>query len=145
MQAPVLQGKVPLAADQLHAQLIELEAHTAAAIDQLGEQLDHVCFRQLRGLEAGEFFTKAFYRDFTQWDPREVRSVINTNWCTHSAANHEPIRRRQACGMLRGLAGDVDRQHVGNQENRDRPVAAVSSSSVKLSALEWLVFGKNGR
>jgi hypothetical protein len=97
VQAPILQGKVPFATDQLDAQLIELEAHAATAVDQLREQFDHVCFRQRRGLEAGEFFTQTFCRVFAQWDPRVVRTVFNTNWCTCSAANR--LQNQASAGL----------------------------------------------
>jgi hypothetical protein len=56
-------------------------------------------------LEAGEFLTKTFCRDFAQWDPQVIRTVFNTSWCTCSAANHARIRLFWAVGSCAGLRG----------------------------------------
>lgn len=145
VRPPVLQREVPLASDQLHTQLVQLETHTAPAVDELGQQLDHVRFGELRVPEGGESFTKAFWRDFGQRNPRFVRKQFNTTWCSPIAANHTQIGLSRLCGTERRAAAHVVRGRPGNREKwAPEMAAAAHSSNVKFASLDRFDFGKHG-
>jgi hypothetical protein len=143
--APVLQCEVPLAPDQFHPELIQFQAHTSAAVDQFGQELDHVRLGQLRASERAESFAKAFYRDFGQRNPQYGSKQINTTRCSPIAANRVQISLARPCGTPRRAAAHVVRGRPGIHEIKAPFLAAAAHSSrVKFASLERFDFGKHG-
>jgi hypothetical protein len=144
--APVFQCEVSLAPDQFDPQLIQLQAHSAAAVDQIGQQLDHVRLGQLRASKRAESFAKALGReDFGHRDPQFGSRQINTTWCSSIAANHAQTGQPRPCGTPRRAAAHVVRGRPGIHGIRPPLLAAAAHSSrLKFASLERCDFGKHG-
>lgn len=111
MRPPVFQSEMTFASDQLYPQFIELEAHASAAVDDLGQEFDHVGFGELRASERAEFLANTFHRGFTQRDPQVVPNWINTTRCYPRGANHLQMAWLFECESLSGSAADVVGHH----------------------------------
>jgi hypothetical protein len=145
VRAPVFECEVSLAPDQFHAQLIQFQAHSAAAVDQFGQELDHVRLGQLRASERAQSFTKAFCGVFAQRNPQSGSEQINTTWCSPIAANRLQIGLARPCGTPRRAAAHVVRGRPGIHEIWAPFMAsAAHSSSVKFTSLAHFDFGKHG-
>lgn len=145
MGASILQCEMTFASHQLHPQFIELEAHSASAVDELGQKLDDVGFGELRATDRVEFFANTFHRGFTQRGPQVVRECNNTTRCNSRGANHLQMGWLFACESLRGRAGDVVGHHGKVRTNFVWPVRRhQQQSNLKLAARESMDFGNNG-
>ena len=149
MASAVLQTEVPFAPDQLHPDFVELQAHAATTVDQLGQEFDHVRFGELRTPECAQFFANTFRRNFGQRDPQVVRKS-NQHYLVTAARGKSPAV--EATGLSSEDAwrlrhcdwttrGDSGKSRVLRSRKGSQPLAA----SVRLVAPAGPVFGKNGR